>query len=295
MSAASYRQRGFTLIETIMVITITGILAGMVAVFIKPAIDSYFDQARRAELTDIADTALRRMTRDLRLAVPNTVRVSADGSSLEFLLARTGGRYRYDTAADESCFTSAAGCTGITTRGSVVGHAGAPVICTGAGAPAGCVGAYRVVIYNQCNNDPANCPACSAANPSAYCGNNTSAISATVDAGDTDTISFAAQQFLPANASATRRFQIMEGPVTFACGGGQLTRQANYAIRAAITDAIVAGGPAPALLATRVAGCAFTYLPGAFERWGLVGLTLTLTLQGETVTLYQEVHVDNSP
>lgn len=291
MNAVTRRQAGFTLVEAIMVITITGVLAGMVAVFIKPAIDAYFDQARRAELTDIADTALRRMTRDIRLAVPNTVRVSADGLSLEFLLARTGGRYRYD-AADEACFLPS-GCTGITTRGSVIGHAGAPTICTAAGVPnAGCVGPYSMVIYNQYNNGGNDC---AGNNPSAYCGHNISAINATVDNLDADGISFANQQFLPLNGSATRRFQVVEGPVTFTCGGGQLTRQANYPIRASIATPIAGG--TTSILATRVAaaGCAFTYLPGAFERWGLVGLTLTLTLQGETVTLYHEIHVDNSP
>ena len=50
---------GFTLVEAIMVIVITGILAGMVAVFIKAPVDGYVDSVRRAELTDAADTALR--------------------------------------------------------------------------------------------------------------------------------------------------------------------------------------------------------------------------------------------
>ena len=56
-------QCGFTLIEAIMVIVITGILAGMVAVFIRAPIDAYVDSARRADLTDVADTAVRRVAR----------------------------------------------------------------------------------------------------------------------------------------------------------------------------------------------------------------------------------------
>ena len=39
---------GFTLVEAIMVIVITGILAGMVAVFIKAPVDGYVDSVRRA-------------------------------------------------------------------------------------------------------------------------------------------------------------------------------------------------------------------------------------------------------
>ena len=47
--ASNSTQRGFTLIEAIIVIVITGILAGMVAVFIRAPIDAYVDSARRAD------------------------------------------------------------------------------------------------------------------------------------------------------------------------------------------------------------------------------------------------------
>ena len=59
-------------------------------------IDSYVAQDRRARLTDAADTALRRMVRDIRLGLPNSVRVTTVGTTiyLEFLITRTGGRYR---------------------------------------------------------------------------------------------------------------------------------------------------------------------------------------------------------
>ena len=38
---------------------------------------------RRAELTDAADVALRRMTREIRQALPNSLRVS--GNCIEFI------------------------------------------------------------------------------------------------------------------------------------------------------------------------------------------------------------------
>src|SRR5689334_13950131 len=90
-------MRGFTLTEAIMVIVTTGILATMVAVFIQRPIQGFFDTARRAALVDAADTVLRRISRDVREALPNSVRVTG-GTALEFLHMRAAGRYREQVA-----------------------------------------------------------------------------------------------------------------------------------------------------------------------------------------------------
>src|SRR5437763_16769361 len=96
MRCRSARQRGVTLIELIIVIAITAIIAGGVAVFISRPFESYVDTARRAELTDIADTALRRITRDVRTALPNSIRITTalGVTYLEYLQTNGGARYR---------------------------------------------------------------------------------------------------------------------------------------------------------------------------------------------------------
>ncbi len=138
-------QNGFTLVEAVIVIVITGIIASMVAVFIKTPVDAYFDAARRAELTDAADTALRRIGRDVRLALPNSVRPHGAGmAAIEFLQTTAGGRYDADAADTGGCFTT--GCTGIVTFGGLT-----------PAATAIAVNSDRLVIYNQYNNEGNDC------------------------------------------------------------------------------------------------------------------------------------------
>src|SRR2546425_1233021 len=90
------RERGVTLIEMVIVISITAIIAGAVSVFISRPVEGYADAARRAEMTDIADTALRRMTRDLRTALANSIRITNAGNVtyIEYLQSSGGGRDR---------------------------------------------------------------------------------------------------------------------------------------------------------------------------------------------------------
>lgn len=271
------KSAGFTLIEAVIVIAITGIIAGVVAVFIRAPVEAYFDSARRAEMTDIADTALRRMARDVRLALPNTVRVTTSGGSiyLEFLQTRGGARYRHDDA----CFAGT--CTSLTSFGSV-----SPETAIIAGSD-------RVAIYNQYNNEAGGC---GPTDPSAYCGQNTVVITGVTDAGNEDVLGFAAKQF--PHASPANRMQIIEGPVSYVCtpgagGTGTLRRYWGYAISP--TQPTAFGGAANALLATRVSACAINYAPGITERGGLLNMSLSLEQASEAVSLQNQVHVNNVP
>jgi len=103
-------SRGFTLVEMIIAIVITGILVAMVSMFGRRQIESYLDVSNRADLSDAADTALRRIGRDLQAALPNSVR-NNDVNFLEFVPIATAGRYRADIGGgagdDPLDFTSA--------------------------------------------------------------------------------------------------------------------------------------------------------------------------------------------
>jgi MSHA biogenesis protein MshO len=270
------RQRGFTLAEAIIVIVVTGILAAIVAVFIPMPMRGYVETAARADLTDAADTALRRMARDLRLALPNSIRIGTDGSGnpyIEFLLTASGGRY----LAEEDNPTA----------GSILDFAVATNLSFDVVGPMPAVAAGNsVVVYNL---GPNMAPA------DAYAGGNRAQV-ASVAAPAVTLVSnpFAVQT--TKMRSPSRRFQVVTTPLTYGCVGGALTRYWGYAISPGQPTPPSGAGLQTALLATGATSCAFSYANLTNVRSGLVGLGLTLqNSTGETVSLFHQIHVDNTP
>ena len=262
-------------------ITITGIIAGMVAVFIRAPVQGYFDSARRAELTDATDTAVRRISRDLHLALPNSVRVTAGNQAIEFLSTRTGGRYRAELGAgseDILDFTQA------DTSFDLLG----PPIMFMAGD--------QIVVYNLgiSGADAYSGNTAASDNRRAYNGTVGTAVS-NVKISSANVLRF---------ASPGNRFQVVDTPVSYVCAGvgtdangngtGTLTRYWNYPIQASQPTSFAVG--TSALLAKNVSGCTFTYDAQVItQRAGLVAAWLQITQSGESVSLYHEVHVSNVP
>ena len=89
-------QHGFTLVEAIVVMVVLGIIGATIGMFITGPLRGAVDLGARVELTDSADTAIRRLERDVRNALPNSLRITSVGSAvyLEYLDVRTAGRYR---------------------------------------------------------------------------------------------------------------------------------------------------------------------------------------------------------
>ena len=273
------RGGGFTLIEMIVVIVITGIVASAVAVFIKRPVEGYVDAARRAELTDVADTALRRMTRDLRTALPNSIRVDGSGRYIEFLQTSGGGRYRVEKESD-----------GIT--GNILDFTAPDTSFDVIGALPAISPGDSIVVYNL-NSDATITTA------NAYFGDNRG----TDASGAVSTVSFTAPA--PGGtpspfpfASPGKRFHVVQYPVTYHCdlGTGRLRRYWGYTSELAQPTVTLPLDGNSALLATNVTDCGFTYATdGANARTGVVALTLQIEQSEEKVRLFQQVHVSNVP
>jgi MSHA biogenesis protein MshO len=291
---------GLTLVELAITIALVGILAAIIVQFVQP-VRSYIDSSRRAALADTADTALRRIGRDVRLALPNSARVATDGTThyLEFLLVRTGGRYRDDTNG------AVTDCGGTPAQDALT--IGAADTCfTSIGAvpdSANVTTSDYVVVFNlETGTDRADAyqSTCGAACNKALI---TTAPLAAATGGHR--INFSGGNTFTYE-SPGRRFFIIEGPVTYACSpsptGGTLTRHSGYAINASLAAPPAAPpGGAGALLASGVTSCSFTYDNDAISASaGLVTMSLRLTMQdskgdSEHVNLYHSVHVNNVP
>ena len=90
---SSSRVQGFTLIELIVVMVILGILAAIGVGFVVKITDSYQTTQRRAVILNTARPALERMTRQLRDALPYSVRIVNSGNCVEFMPIAAGGNY----------------------------------------------------------------------------------------------------------------------------------------------------------------------------------------------------------
>ena len=303
---------GFTLVELVVVITIIGVIAGTVALFILRPVQGFQDQALRADLIDLAESALRRMQRDIRRALPNSVRIVCDGAlppctgaetvwALELIRTKVGARYRQDPGqgpvgggidtTDIQClldFTTA------DTSFSVVGTLNDTLVAND-----------RLVISNWNNR---------AVSANAYSGDNITAVGTvlTLTSPDPtcdgeDRIDAVPAFLFPFESDPHHRFFVVDrdNPVTFLCdanaGVQNITRYQGYAYTfnqiTVATDAglMGAGADPPALVVDNLSSCRFTYRPGTPGRGGIISLELTVAKDGEQVRLQQQVHVDNAP
>ena len=118
-------SRGFTLIEVITVIVVLSILAALGGSFVAESTRSYQATQTRSRLMNVSRQAIERMTRQLRVSLPYSVRLTnpdLTGSNMciEFMPIVSGGNYRgalngAGTAYSESVPDSVNGATATST------------------------------------------------------------------------------------------------------------------------------------------------------------------------------------
>ncbi len=278
---------GFTLIELVITIAVGSVVVAFMALFIVMPMNAYTAQTRRATLVDASDSALRFMARDLRSALPNSVRVATSGTvtALELLATADGARYQdsgplanpalvLDFTAPDGAFATTVPFTQLTLPWTS--------------------NTYYLSIYNV-------------GVPGANAYQMTNVItpvgtSITISAGATANQNLVTLNpaFQFAYGSPEKRVYLVSGPVSYLCdtAAGTMTRYSGYSIAAtqpASAATLTAAGAASALVAANVGACQFTYSSGTAQRNGLATLTLQITQGGESVQLLNEVQVVNAP
>jgi len=86
-------QRGFTLVELVVVILVMGIMAFGTVSFITTSSQSYQRVASGDRLGSSARLIIDRLSRELRTSLPSSVRASSDGRCVEFVPVAAAGTY----------------------------------------------------------------------------------------------------------------------------------------------------------------------------------------------------------
>jgi len=291
MSRPRTSAAGFTLLELVIVMAVTAIVAVFMVFFLATPVESYFAQTRRADLVDSADRILRNVGSDVRSALPNSIRESAAGGVVALELLSTSGVARYYGAGDKQYL---GGAQQLAEELSI----GAPdqsFYTLGVFAP-GSAGSY-LAIDNQVP-------------PLAYTGGagvmtppltlfQINAVGATGE----DRVQFPAAPGMNfANASPTHSVFVVSSPVSYLCdtNAQTLERYTSYTPAAAqpTTNAqLLAAGATASLIAQNVSACAITLVPapvsGKFNQ--LVILDITLANSGEILQVFHEVATEYLP
>ena len=290
---------GFSLVELIIVILIVAVIAVSLTVMIRPALDAYVDTRVRGEMSDQADTALRRMLRDVRQAVPNSIRIP-NARCFELIPSSGGGRYR--TGPDTS--VDAVGCAPAANCSAPLDPSAGPTTVFDSLTQLSTVPSNNdwVVINNQNGND-------------VYAGTNRARISNVLTpapggvAQGQHRISIDATQFSQTYAGG--RYMVVpnnQQAVFYVCEGadgtldangngkGTLFRLRNYGFNAAYPADCPATAGAD-VVARRIQRCTFIYdaNQGATQQSGFIWMELTITRNNETAHLATGGHVLNSP
>lgn len=264
-------EGGFTLIEMIISMLLLSVLMVVVTMILRLPIEAYYDVLRRTLLSDAANAAVRRVSQEVRGALPNSMRQTDFGTSscVEFLPVVGAGGYRTAQTAsgtgDILAFNTTDASFDVLSSNNLPDFAAAT---------------YHAVIYNL------GIPDADAYNTT---DRNHAQISATGSSASNIRLAVATKFIFD---SPSHRFMVIPNySVIFSCNGGKLYRTTRAITTAALTACPASGQ----LLADKVGSCKFYYTSGVSASAGLLSMRLGISDMGETVTMYQDINVDNTP
>lgn len=262
--------KGFTLIELITVIVVMSILAVIGSGFMLESANAYHQSVNRSKLVQQSRQALERITRELRIAVPNSIKTSANNLCIEWLPIVGGGNY-LGILPDQN--NSSPATSSINT---------APISID--------FGTPRYVAVSPFSDNEIYGAA--PGSMERFASVNTSAIPNVVNLA-------AAKQFL--RNSINRRLFLADYPKQFCVTGGELRFHDNYTAAGAFPASGALTGAPPnggSLIAqgVNISGeVAFSVRNSVEDRNTIVDIELPFTQGGERIVMRHQVMVRNVP
>lgn len=253
-------QSGFTLIEMIVTIVLIGILGVGMSRFIGQSVQGVKDTAERQQMSAVGWITSEKLTRELRTALPNSIRLNPGNTCIEFIPTVAGTDYLSVPIVSAGTSFEVAPFSNYTLD-----------------ATQDRVAIYPFTLANLYDlNDPGTI----------------SGLIASMGAGTTPnataiTLS-SSHQFL--TDSPTRRLYIVREPVMYCFVGQFLNRFGNYGFQSTM--------PTPAagsVIASLLANGIFEYTPGTLSRSGVVRFAFTVQGDGAAQMIDQEVQIRNVP
>lgn len=259
------KSQGFTLIEMIVVIVVLGVISTIGSSFVVTAMDSYRTAEVRNKLVQRGRLAIEQMTREVHMALPNAIRISASGDCFEFLPIVSSASYR-GRLPDQS--NSASPVNQINTSNFELDY-----------------GTARQVIVAPFSNLEVYSSASTAAR---------------VQIG---TLGSAPHSIVPLNSahrffrnSINRRVYITDNPIRYCLSGQNLVRYSNYGFLTTALSNIDPGGNAD-IVSHQVSslGTAFILSPGSEDTNIELTINLLFSKESMSIDLNHQVLIRNVP
>ena len=263
LSLAFGKQQGFTLIEMVVTIVLIGIIGVGITNFIGRSTQGMMDIAERQQLANIGWIVSEKVSRELRQALPNSIRINDGGSCVEFVPIIAGTAYLTVpilTAANNFETVPFSSYSVNTTQDRVVVY------------PNTITDLYSLSAQGAISGLVTSTPA----------GTTTGAI----------TINLAANhQFL--TDSPTNRLYIVQDPVMYCFDSGFLYRYSEYGYNSTLATS---GLSNQTVMGNRLSVGSFTYSLGTLLRSAVVGMAFNGTGDnGASQAINQEVQIRNVP
>lgn len=271
----SKKSAGFTLIELIMVIVILSIIATVSVKFISHSAQGLVDTGERQALASSATIAVEKVLREVRRALPNSVRAFDDGANKCLELVPILYSSEYISVPTASAATSFQSIQFVNAVGGETGY---------------------VAVY------PSGPESVYDANKAV---SSMTAVASTVGAvGSADenlqTIIFSggASYRFPTD-SPKKRFYLVSQPISFCDdASGRLWRYQNYGFHSDSSSSIPTTGSDRILIADSLQNLSFNYSPAQLQRNAVVRMSVTIVRPNdasESINVSQEVQLRNVP